>query len=124
MPRTLTPLVMDEATDWNGAIISRQMINYLTVGCIVRVVVSNSHQGSEALYFEITKIKDGTFWGIAQGTYRLEDYVGLPDGNQFTFRKKHINEIPLSWQPKRFQKAVSHLTARTKDHGYFPTGIR
>lgn len=41
-----------------------------------------------------------------------------------TFRREHINEIPLSWQPKRYQKAVAHLGVHVKDIGYFPTGVR
>lgn len=124
MPRILTPVVTNEATDWDGCILSRQMAQFLTVGCIVRVVVVNVKASAEAIYFDITKVKDGTFWGNAHGAYRFQDTVGLPDGEQMTFRKEHINEIPLSWQPKRFQKAVMHLTARTKDRGHFITGLR
>ena len=126
MPRNLTPVVMDEATDWSGEIISRQMVRYLVPGCIVRAVIQN-HEAmptAEAIYFRITKIKDGTFWGDAQDTYRLWDAVGLQEGKQMTFRKEHINEIPIDWQPKRFQKAVAHLTCRKKGVGYAITGLR
>lgn len=123
MTRTLEPVVMDESTDWTGQILPRQMIDYITVGCIVRVVVKNREGAAEAIYFEITKIKDGTFWGIAQDIYRLWDSIGLANGEQMTFRKEHVNEIPLDWQPKRFQKDVAHLTGRVKDHGYL-TGVR
>lgn len=116
---------MDESTDWSGRILPRQMTQYLFPSCIVRVVIRNPTSGSsEAIYFQITKMKDGTFWGIAHDTYRLVDWVGLPSGEQMTFRKEHINEIPLSWQPKRYQKEVEHLTVHIKESGYFSTGLR
>ena len=125
MPRTINPVVMDEASDWSGQVLPRQMTQYLFPGCIVRAVIQNSTSGcGEAIYFRITKMKDGTFWGIAQDTYRLNDWVDLPSGEQMTFRKEHINEIPLSWQPKRYQKAVAHLKVHMKNIGYFPTGMR
>ncbi|KAK3169714.1 hypothetical protein OEA41_009098 [Lepraria neglecta] len=124
MPRTLEPVPMDEATDWSGHILPRQMVKYLSIDCIVRVVIRNTDKGAEAIYFKITKIKDGTFWGIAQDTYRLWDSVGLPSGNQMTFRKEDINEIPLDWQPMRFQKSVAHLQGQIKNHGYALTGVR
>ncbi len=124
MPRALSPVVMEEATDWSGQIISRQMSRYLFPGCVVRVVIRNPEGRAEAIYFEITKVKDGTFWGIAQETLRWEDWVGIPDGTQMTFGREHINEIPLSWQPKRFQKAVGPLASRMKDVGYAITGLR
>ena len=124
MPQNLHPVVMEEATDWSGAIISRQMARYLFPSCVVRVVIQNEGGAAEAIYFTITKVKDGTFWGIAQDTYRLWDWVGLADGVQMTFRREHINEIPLSWQPKHFQKAVAHLSLRNKNVGYAITGVR
>ncbi|KAL2039015.1 hypothetical protein N7G274_008064 [Stereocaulon virgatum] len=124
MPRALKPLPMDEATDWSGHILPRQMANYLCIGCIVRIVIQNPTKCSEAIYFKITKIKDGTYWGIAQDTYRLSDQVGLPEGTQMTFRKGNINEIPLDWQPKCFQKAVKHLEGQIKPYGYAVTGVR
>ncbi|MCJ1279757.1 hypothetical protein MMC21_007581 [Puttea exsequens] len=123
MPLTVEPVSMSDITDWDGRIISRQMVRYLSTGCIVRLII-RSDQGAEAIYFEITKIKDGTFWGVAQDTYRFDDIVGLPNGHQMTFKKQHINEIPLLWQPKQYRKAVGHLARRTKDFGYFPTGVR
>ncbi|CAF9925838.1 hypothetical protein IMSHALPRED_006794 [Imshaugia aleurites] len=95
--------------------------------CTVRVIIQNpDDKCAEAVYFEITKIKDGTFWGIAQDTYRLHDWIGLTDGQQMTFRKEHINEIPIVWQPKAFQKAVGGLVAQAngKGKGYGITGFR
>ncbi|KAI9822585.1 MAG: hypothetical protein M1827_000304 [Pycnora praestabilis] len=123
MGRTLQPVAMAEATDWSGQILPRQMTQYLRPGCVVRIAVENLEKGgSEAIYFEITKIKDGTYWGNARDTYRLFDIVGLAEGEQMTFRKQHINEIPIGWQPKQFQKAVAHLNL--KQEGYFLTGLR
>lgn len=59
----------------------------------------------EAVYFQLIKIKDGTFWGKTLDTYRLgQDYIGLPTDTIFTFRKNHIMEIPISWQPSSIQK--------------------
>ena len=115
---------MDEATDWSGHVIPRQMAKYLSVDCIARVVIQTPNKCAEAIYFKITKVKDGTFWGIAQDTYRLGDFIGLATGSQMTFRKEHINEIPVDWQPKRFQKAVAHLLEQTKEEGHAITGIR
>lgn len=115
---------MDEATDWSGQVLPRQMTRHLFPGCIVRIAVSNDTSRSEVIYFEIVKIKDGTFWGIAQDTYRITDWIGLADGAQMSFRKEHINEIPLSWQPKRYQKAIEYLRPQMKQSGYFPTGLR
>ena len=115
---------MEEATDWSGEIISRQMAHYLFPGCIARVVITSEEGAAEAIYFKLTKVKDGTFWGVAQDTYRFWDLVGLPNGVQTTFRREHINEIPLNWQPKRFRKAVAHLSVRKKGIGYAITGIR
>lgn len=115
---------MDEATNWSGEIVSRQMSQYLFPGCVVRAVIKSNDERAEAIYFKIIKIKDGTFWGIAQDTYRISDWVGLPGGAQMTFRKEHINEIPIDWQPKRFQRAVAHLAVRQKNVGYAITGLR
>ena len=97
------------------------MIPYLFPSCIVRVCVDNHENGGwEAIYFEITKIKDGTFWGNARGTYRLFDVVGMKDGQQMTFRREHINEIPLDWQPRRYRKAVKGLMQRISEGIYDP----
>ena len=43
-----------------------------------------------------------------------------------TFRKENINEIPIDWQPKAFQKAVRGLVAQAKGRGkgYGVTGVR
>lgn len=127
MPRTLTPITQDSLTDWSGIILPSQIVRHLFPSCSVRVIIQNPNDGSaEAVYFEITKIKDGTFWGTAQDTYRLQDWIGLKDGQQMTFRKEHINEIPIDWQPKAFQKAVRGLVAQAKGRGkgYGITGFR
>lgn len=123
--RILEPLVMDATTDWSGHILPQQAIQHLFPSCNVRVCVRNNENGcTEAIYFEITKIKDGTFWGIAQDTYRMSDWIGLKDGEQMTFRREHINEIPLDWQPKRYRKAVKALEERISEEGYGITGLR
>eukprot|EP01113_Clastostelium_recurvatum_P039668 TRINITY_DN6074_c0_g1_i2.p1 TRINITY_DN6074_c0_g1~~TRINITY_DN6074_c0_g1_i2.p1 ORF type:complete len:120 (+),score=8.48 TRINITY_DN6074_c0_g1_i2:100-459(+) len=79
----------------------------LCVGCIVRIVVGlEKKRGWEKIYFQITKIKDGSVWGIAQDTYRSDDYI-LPYGASFSFRLNDILEIPLAWQPtRRIQKEL------------------
>ncbi len=109
------------------------MIDYLYPGCIVRIGVKDNDSGSiEAIYFKITEIKDGTFWGTAMDTYRLDSkYPGIfapknrvEEGEQFTWRKGDINEVPLDWQTKRYQKAVAHLEVLIKDKGYGITGLR
>ena len=123
--RTLEPLVMDATTDWSGHLLPQQMIQHLFPSCIVRLCIrDNSNKCTEAIYFEITKIKDGTFWGIAQDTYRLSEWIGLKDGAQMSFRREHINEIPLDWQPRRFRKAIKGLEERITEEGYAITGLR
>lgn len=116
---------MDAATDWSGHLLPQQMIGHLYPSCWVRLCLRNNKTGgSEAVYFEITKIKDGTFWGIAQDTYRMNDWIGLEAGAQMTFRREHINEIPLDWQPRRFRKAIKGLEERVTEEGYAITGLR
>ncbi|CAD6581746.1 MAG: hypothetical protein ASARMPRED_000693 [Alectoria sarmentosa] len=127
MRHTLTPITQDALTDWRGIILPSQTVRHLFPSCIVRVIIKNPNDNSaEAIYFEITQIKDGTFWGIAQDTYRLSDWIGLKGGQQMTFRKENINEIPIDWQPKAFQKAVRGLVAQAKGRGkgYGVTGVR
>ena len=119
--RRLEPVTMDFTKDWGGELLSQRMIPHLFPSCVVRVCVDNNENGGwEAIYFEITKIKDGTFWGNARGTYRLFDVVGMKDGQQMTFRREHINEIPLDWQPRRYRKAVKGLMQRIPEGIYDP----
>lgn len=61
MPRTLEPVPMDEAAGWSGHILPRQVVKHLSIDSIVRVIIRNTDKGAEAIYFKITKIKDGTF---------------------------------------------------------------
>jgi hypothetical protein len=110
MTRVLFPQEARFLQDWNGQPISKQIFNKLQPGCIVRCTVANESSTPfswEAVYFEIIKIKDGTFWGKTLDTYRIEDYIGLPTDTIFTFRKNHIMEIPISWQPSCVQKQLS-----------------
>lgn len=136
-PRTLFPVAQDAVTDWGGRIIPKAMIDHLFPSCVVRVVVTDSEsKWSEALYFRITKIKDGTFWGETMNTYRMSTLCGgneaanpipLKEGEQFTWRREHINEIPLEKflnQPKRYMKLVSGLKGKYAVKGYAITGLR
>lgn len=107
MTRVLFPHDSRKVRDWYGQPISKYAFDKLQPGCIVRCVIGNE-SAWEALYFEIIKIKDGTFWGKILDTYRLgQDYIGLPTDSIFTFRKNHIMEIPLTWQPSYIQKQLS-----------------
>ena len=112
--KTLKRRRQTSVTDWSGRLLNKRALNLLCPGCFVRICVSNTKTGnSEALYFEIIKIKDGTFWGITQDTYRIDDYVGLSDESVFTFRKKDISEIPISWQPRAIRKKLKkHVDKR------------
>ena len=123
--RTLVPRRQGDRTDWSGRCLSKRLLGLLAPGCVVRVCVDNLQDGSaEALYFTITRMKDGTFWGTCEPTYRLADAVGLPTGSTFTFRKEHVNEVPVEWQPKWFRRAAARVDSARLRHGYFVTGYR
>lgn len=111
----LKAIPADQLTDWSYNSLRSAYIDALTVGCVVRVCVGSTEKGGwEKIYFEITKIKDGTYWGTSKDTYRMEDEeLGLRNGEEFSFRKQHIMEIPQEkwWQPKSYVKAVAHLGA-------------
>ena len=133
MPRRLYPVEQRQTTDWEGHFIPKAMIDHLFPTCVVRVVIQDDEtEAGEAIYFEITKIKDGTFWGTARDTYRcntigLQNSITLKEGDQFTWRREHINEIPLNtwhpWQPKRYIKLVRGLEGDIQDKGCM-TGVR
>lgn len=107
MPRELDTKESRQVTDWSGRLLNKRVLDLLVPGCIVRIVVTNLKQGGgEALYVRITKIKDGSLWGVIQDTYRMFDYVGLPTGKEFTFRFSAISEVPLNWQPKRIRNKM------------------
>jgi len=123
--RTLVPFRVGDVTDWSGALLNKEVYKYLGPGCIVRVTVNNPNTESwECLYFEITKVKDGTYWGTCQDTYRTDDAIGLPTGKTFSFRKEHIQEVPIDWQPSWFRKKVGGRTDMVQKEGYAVTGIR
>jgi hypothetical protein len=112
----LEVLRQDKITDWSGSdlVPASRYVSLLFPSCIVRLVIRNPATGtSEAVYFEITRIKDGTFWGEALDTYRLDNFVGggmaLGARRGMSWRREHINEIPLDWQPRRFRKSVAGL---------------
>lgn len=133
MPRRLYPVEQRQTTDWAGHFIPKAMIDHLFPTCVVRIVIQDDEtKGGEAIYFEITKIKDGTFWGTARDTYRgntigLQNPITLKEGDQFTWRREHINEIPLNtshpWQPKRCMKLIRGLKGDIQDKGCM-TGVR
>jgi hypothetical protein len=108
MSRILFPQEVRSLHDWNGRTISKRALDKLQPGCIVRCIIGNESSEPliwQAVYFELIKIKDGTFWGKTLDTYRLaEDYIGLPIDSIFTFRKNHILEIPIMWQPSYIRK--------------------
>ena len=123
--RTLVPCRVGDVSDWSGALLNKEVYTYLGPGCIVRVSVDNGKTGAaECLYFEITKVKDGTYWGTCKDTYRMGDAVGLPTGKTFTFRKEHIQEVPIDWQPRWFRKKVGGRTDMVQKKGYAVTGYR
>ncbi|CAF1383199.1 unnamed protein product [Didymodactylos carnosus] len=96
-----------QLTDWNGQCLQKAALGLLCPGCFVRCIVSNLNDGWEAIYFKIIKIKDGTYWGETQPTYRTHIVEGdLENGKIFTFRSKHIMEVPISWQPKSLQRRM------------------
>jgi hypothetical protein len=110
MERVLFAQDARSLTDWNGRSLHKDALNELIPGSIVRCVIANetpNRQASEAVYFEIVKYKDGTFWGTTLDIYRIDhDYIGLPVGTIFTFRKSHIMEIPISWQPSSVRRRL------------------
>lgn len=73
------------------------------------------------MYFEITKIKDGTFWGKAYDAYTtLDDFGILKEGDKkFTFRKENTTEIPLrdffGYNKKRLKKLEQYIQPDKKE---------
>ena len=75
--RIIGPAPADKLSDWDGSPLSPKLIAALTLGCVVRIFVENSQtRCGEAIYCEISKIKDGTFWGVVRDTYRLSNWIG------------------------------------------------
>merc|ERR1712130_603945 len=102
-----------DVTDWNGRVLRKGIFDVLKVGDWVRVPFSDITEDGKigavaAPYFEITKIKDGTFWGKATDTYNtlIFFYDTLEEGQVLTFRAKNISEIPVTWQSKRQQRRM------------------
>jgi len=112
--RTLVPHRGGDVTDWSGALLSKEVYKYLGPGCIVRVAIENvKTRWGESPYFEITKVKYGTYWGTCQDTNRmgfLTIAMGLATGETFSFRKEHILEVPIDWQPRWFRMKVGGRT--------------
>ena len=120
----LKALPAPDTTDWQGRILPREYLRHLVLGCMVRCMIEGRCGSIQCLYFEITKIKDGTFWGKVVDIYRTMDCVGIEHGEEMSFRKEHTSEIPQErwWQPKAYRKRVAHL--KPKDEGYAATGVR
>ena len=83
-------------------------------GYIAKPRYKRHYGGVVAMYFEITKIKDGTYWGKAYDAYTtLHDFGILEEGDKFTFRKENIMEIPLrdffGYNKKRLKKLEQYI---------------
>ena len=121
--RKLTALKAPMVTDWSGVELAKKARFLVQPGCIVRACVGGQDRALEALYFQITKVKDGTAWGIVQDTYRLDgDLIGLPVGKTFPFRLDDISEIPIDWQPKALKRQLQRYL-NPRNMGRCPTGI-
>ena len=84
---------------------------------------SKYYGGISAPYFEIVKIKDGTFWGKAQDTYGTLSMFGvLKEGNIFPFRKENIIEIPIDWIQNKKRRNI--MKQYIQEKGRSVTGIQ
>ena len=126
MPRQVSALRSADITNWSGALLPKDVVRLVDIGCIVRIAVTNNETTwTEALYMKVVKKKDGSFWGETQSTYRIEDAVGVPDGKVFAFKENAIMEIPISWQPKWFQRRAAKFASYPHGkRGYSITGLR
>ena len=62
--------------------------------------------GQTGPYFEIVKIKDGTFWGKATDLYSTLSFFGvLEEGDVYPFRKENIIEIPTIFMKNKKRRA-------------------
>jgi hypothetical protein len=112
-----------QVTDWSGQLLNKRVLSMLREGCVVRIAIRNlKNQSMEAIYVSITKVKDGSLWGTVMPTYRIEDYVEVPNGSEFAFRKTDVIEVPLSWQPKKLRKKME-ACLDPKERGRAITGI-
>lgn len=110
-------------TDWSGQLLNKRAFKIIRVGCYVRVCVNNTkNNSSEAIYFKIIKIKDGTLWGITQNTYRMKDMIGLENDSVYKFRFNEISEIPINWQPRAIRKKLKSLLDQ-RGYGRSMTGL-
>jgi hypothetical protein len=120
-------------TNWSGEILRKDALKLLHPGLIVRTVITtknpndktSSNNSTEAVYVTITKIKDGTVWGITENTYRTMEYYGntnLPSGSIHKFPLKNVSEIPFQWYPKNIQKKFEKYIVECGTHS-FVTGL-
>lgn len=114
-----------DVQDWHGETLRKGVLKVLGVGDVVRVNVQSLKDGKDvdggAPYFEIVKIKHGTFWGRAENTYGTLHWMrSLDEGTIFPFRATNIIEVPITWQSKKQQKRM--VPFRT-GHGRCITGM-
>ena len=84
---------------------------------------SKYYGGRVGPYFEIVKIKDGTFWGKAQDTYGSLTIFGvLKEGDIFPFRKANIIEIPIDWRQNKKRRSI--MKQYIQEKGRSVTGIQ
>jgi len=126
-------------TDWSGLLLNKRVLGLLQPGCIVRVLCDYSNDGiresspyfgtstGSSRYYKITKIKDGTIWGVCLSRYHTgkeeTDEKGNRTGDIFAFRFNNISEVPIDWQPKSIRKRMKQYRDK-RNKGYFITGWR
>ena len=101
-------LELDEqwVIDWDGCKLNNKILKDLEPGDCVRVelVKSNfskptprSFLNQPALYFEIVRIRNGTFWGRSTHSSEVSNCRSIRCGDIMTFRQENICEIPICW---------------------------
>jgi hypothetical protein len=125
MPKTLVASRMGDVTDWSGGILPKQVLSSIGSGCFVRVVITNLQtKNSEAIYLKVTKVYDGTCWGIVQPTYRMDNWIRLGNGESFSVRLNEISEVPINWQPRWYRRKVAKWANLPQKRRYAVTGCR
>lgn len=80
-------------TDWIGNLLDRNLLQYVTVGNIVRIKISNNEYDWCA-YFKIISKNDDDLVGVVADPYIVE----LDSGLTINFKLSSIREIPLDWE--------------------------
>lgn len=90
-------------TDWSGRFIDKQILNYISIGNIVRVSFKGTLDGQirNTAYFRILKqCKKNKNWylGVCEDPYYSGDpWFPFKNGQKRAFSIHHITEIPLEW---------------------------